>query len=88
MGKRRSALALLAQLALLCAVAVLSSSHLFYDLLELNRDATTRDVKKAFRRLALKYHPDKATDKAEAQRRFVDLVQAFETLEDPETRRR
>ena len=40
------------------------------------------------RRLALKYHPDKATDKAEAQRRFVDLVQAFETLEDPETRRR
>jgi len=74
-----------AQCAMLFSVAF--GSHLFYEMLDIERSASQRDIKRAFRKKALKLHPDKAVDKVEAQRLFVELVEAFEILEDPNTRR-
>ena len=73
-------------LMMVLSVAV-ASGGTFYDLLEIDQSATQKDIKRAFRKMALKYHPDKAEDKELAQQQFVILVEAFETLSDPVQRR-
>ena len=83
--KSRPLLALV--VLMLCAVASFAGNFLFYKMLGVEKTATRKDIKRAFRKMALKLHPDKATDKEEAQRLFVELVLAFETLEDPAKRR-
>ncbi|MCE9614452.1 MAG: DnaJ domain-containing protein [Lentisphaerae bacterium] len=60
----------------------------YYAVLELARDATGDDIKKAFRRLARLYHPDVAKDKTAAESRFKDINEANEVLSDPDKRRR
>lgn len=60
----------------------------YYAVLGVSRDATDADIKKAFRKLALRYHPDVAKDKATADVRFKELNEAHEVLGDPEKRRR
>jgi molecular chaperone DnaJ len=60
----------------------------YYEVLGLGRDASTADVKRAFRALALKHHPDRNPDDLEAERRFKEAVEAYEVLSDPEKRRR
>ncbi|MEO5989657.1 MAG: DnaJ C-terminal domain-containing protein [Candidatus Eisenbacteria bacterium] len=60
----------------------------YYKVLEVPRDATEADIRKAFRKLALRYHPDVATDKATADARFKEVNEANEVLSDPEKRRR
>jgi curved DNA-binding protein CbpA len=59
-----------------------------YDTLGLERDATDQDIRKAFRRLALKYHPDRFADdqRAEAEERFQGITEAFNVLSHPESR--
>ena len=74
-------------LLLVLVFSAFASQYRFYDLLEVERSASQRDIKRAFRKMALKLHPDKATDKEAAQRVFVELVEAYETLEDPVKRR-
>lgn len=59
----------------------------YYVLLEIDRDATDDDIKKAYRRLARQYHPDTNPDPA-AESRFKEISVAYETLRDPEKRRR
>jgi DnaJ family protein A protein 2 len=54
-----------------------------YDLLQVEPSATAEDIKKAFRKLALKYHPDRGGD----QEQFKKLNNAYEILSDPEKRR-
>ncbi|WP_420640252.1 molecular chaperone DnaJ [Candidatus Poriferisocius sp.] len=58
----------------------------FYDLLGVSRDATEDDLKRAFRKLARKYHPDANPDNAEAEARFKEIALAYETLSDPQKR--
>ncbi|XP_068169410.1 dnaJ homolog subfamily B member 9a [Antennarius striatus] len=58
----------------------------YYDMLGVPKDATERQIKKAFHRLAMKYHPDK-NKSPDAEVRFRDIAEAYETLSD-ETRRR
>lgn len=60
----------------------------YYSTLEVSRDASAEDIKKAFRRLARKHHPDVAEDKAGAEERFKDINEAYEVLGDPEKRRK
>lgn len=74
-------------LLLVLFLSAFASQYRFYDLLEIDRSASQRDIKRAFRKMALKLHPDKANDKEAAQRLFVELVEAYETLEDPAKRR-
>ncbi|KAI0654329.1 DnaJ-domain-containing protein [Cubamyces menziesii] len=60
----------------------------YYDLLGVPVDSTTDDIKKAYRRLAIKHHPDKNRDDPHAEERFKEIAIAYQTLSDPELRRK
>lgn len=58
-----------------------------YELLGLDRGASAADVRRAYRRLVRRYHPDLNPGNQEAARRYADITRAFETLNDPARRR-
>lgn len=58
----------------------------YYDVLGLNRDAPEGDIKKAYRKLAMKYHPDRNPDSKEAEDKFKEAKEAYEVLSDPKKR--
>jgi curved DNA-binding protein len=60
----------------------------YYASLEVARDASAEDIKKAFRKLARKHHPDVAKDKKGAEEKFKEINEAHEVLSDPEKRRK
>lgn len=60
----------------------------YYDLLGVPVDATTDDIKKAYRRLAIKFHPDKNRDDPDAENRFKEIAIAYQTLTDPTLRKK
>ncbi|RME68200.1 MAG: J domain-containing protein [Verrucomicrobia bacterium] len=55
----------------------------YYQILGVPRDASEADIKKAFRKLARKYHPDVAKDKKEAEEKFKQINEAYDVLSDP-----
>src|SRR5215471_7062504 len=57
----------------------------YYAILGVERNATDEDIKKAYRRLARKYHPDVSKEK-DAAERFKEMGEAYATLKDPEKR--
>lgn len=59
----------------------------YYETLGIDRDASEQAVKKAYRRLAMKYHPDRNPDDPEAELKFKEASEAAEILLDPEKRR-
>lgn len=59
----------------------------YYDILGVKRDASEDDIKKAFRRLAKKYHPDANQHDPTAEARFKEINEANEVLSDPEKRK-
>jgi curved DNA-binding protein len=60
----------------------------FYQALELPRQATELEIRRAFRVLARRYHPDVAGDSSEAEARFKEVSEAYEVLRDPDKRRK
>ena len=60
----------------------------YYELLGVPKDASQADLKKAFRRLARKYHPDVAEEKVAAEEKFKKINEAYEVLSDPDKRRK
>ncbi len=60
----------------------------FYEVLGVARDAELDDVKKAYRQMALKFHPDRNPGDQEAEKRFKEAAEAYEVLSDPEKRQR
>ena len=58
----------------------------YYEVLGLSRDAAEGDIKKAYRKLAVKYHPDRNEDDPEAAEKFREVTEAYEVLKDAERR--
>ncbi|SEG80993.1 molecular chaperone DnaJ [Marinobacterium lutimaris] len=58
----------------------------YYELLDVPRDASDRDIKKAYRRLAMKYHPDRNPDDKAAEDKFKEISEAYEVLSDAQKR--
>lgn len=58
----------------------------YYEILEVSNSASDADIKKAFRRLAMKYHPDRNPDDEEAEHRFKEAKEAFDVLSNPDKR--
>lgn len=82
---------LLALLFVLAAAAVqaMDPSKDYYKVLGVSKQFSDRELKKAYRQLALKYHPDKAEnseDKEAAKEKFVEVSEAYEVLSDPQQR--
>lgn len=60
----------------------------YYKTLGVERNASAEDIKKAFRKLAMKYHPDRNKGNKEAEEKFKDINEAYEVLSDPQKRAR
>ncbi|KAF8570469.1 hypothetical protein P879_06594 [Paragonimus westermani] len=65
-----------------------SKEHIdYYAILEVDKEATPADIKRAYRRLALRYHPDKNPDNPECVEKFKEINRAHNVLSDPNKRR-
>ncbi len=60
----------------------------YYKILGVSKNATQDEIKKAYRKLAVKYHPDKNPNDKKAEDRFKEIGEAFEVLKDPEKRKK
>lgn len=60
----------------------------FYEILGVSRDADLETIKKAYRELALKYHPDRNPDNPSAEEKFKRVNEAYSTLSDPDKKAR
>ena len=56
----------------------------FYEILGVQRNASDDEIKKSYRKLAMKYHPDRNKDDKESERKFKEAAAAYEILKDPE----
>ncbi len=62
--------------------------EVYYNVLGVDRNASSDDIKRAYRKLALKYHPDKNQGNKEAEEKFKVAAEAYEVISDPEKRQR
>lgn len=62
------------------------SKRCYYEVLEVTRTASDTEIKKAYRKLAMRYHPDRNPDNADAEDKFKEASEAYEILSDPQKR--
>lgn len=60
----------------------------YYKILGIRDDASEEDIKKAYRKLSKKYHPDANPDNQEAKEKFHEITEAYDILRDPEKRKK
>ena len=63
---------------------VMASKRDYYEVLGVSRDASQSDIKKAYRKMAKKYHPDTNAGNADAEEKFKEISEAYSVLNDPE----
>src|SRR5579884_3423402 len=66
----------------------MASKRDYYEILGVRRDADDEEIKKAYRRLAMQYHPDRNVGDEEAVEKFKECAEAYEVLRDPGKRQR
>ncbi|KAG4033933.1 hypothetical protein MFRU_004g04280 [Monilinia fructicola] len=71
----------------LCMLQLAVCAEDFYQLLGIDKQASERDIKRAYRTLSKKYHPDKNPGDETAKQKFVEVAEAYEALSVPETRK-
>jgi len=59
----------------------------YYEVLGVKKDSSAQDIKKAYRKLAMKYHPDRNKGEKEAEEKFKKISEAYAVLSDPEKRK-
>ncbi len=64
----------------------MSSKSDYYELLGIDRDADSQTIKQAYRKLALKYHPDRNPNDPQSEMKFKEIAEAYQVLSDPEKR--
>src|SRR3954465_12267791 len=64
----------------------MSKKRDYYTVLGINRDASDEEIKKAYRKLAMKHHPDRAPDDKGAEDKFKEAKEAYEVLSEPKKR--
>ncbi|MCJ1369763.1 DnaJ- protein scj1 [Loxospora ochrophaea] len=74
-------------LLLFCVVPLVLCAEDYYKLLGVDKAADERDIKRAYRTLSKKFHPDKNPGDDTAQQKFVEVAEAYEALSNKETRR-
>ena len=62
------------------------SQRCYYEVLNVEKNASTGEIKKAYRRMSMKYHPDRNPDDASAEANFKECKKAYEILKDPQKR--
>src|SRR5271170_7311069 len=67
---------------------MMSSRRDYYEVLGVSKEADDEVIKKAYRKLAMQYHPDRNVGDDDAELKFKECAQAYEVLRDPEKRRR
>jgi len=60
----------------------------YYEILEISKNADDSEIKKAYRKMAIKHHPDKNPGNKEAEDKFKEAAEAYEVLRDPQKRQR
>ena len=65
----------------------MSTRLIYYEVLGVNKNSTQEEVKRAYVKLARRYHPDKNPGNEEAERKFREASEAYEVLSDPEKRK-
>ncbi|CRK43532.1 hypothetical protein BN1723_005708, partial [Verticillium longisporum] len=74
-------------LLLLSLITIALCAEDYYNLLGIDKQASDREIKSAYRKLSKKYHPDKNPGDETAKEKFVEVSEAYEALIDPEQRR-
>ena len=66
----------------------MSQKRDYYDVLGVSKNASESEIKSAYRKLALKYHPDRNPDDASAEEKFKEINEAYSVISDPDKRAR
>ncbi|KAH6713251.1 DnaJ protein-like protein [Leptodontidium sp. MPI-SDFR-AT-0119] len=74
-------------LCVFCMIQIAVCAEDFYKLLGIDKHASDKDIKRAYRVLSKKYHPDKNPGNESAKQKFVEVAEAYEALSDPESRK-
>ncbi|EMP26352.1 DnaJ like protein subfamily C member 10 [Chelonia mydas] len=79
---------LLLFLVLTCLIALVCTDQDYYSLLGISKEASNREIRQAFKKLALKLHPDKNQNDPDAHENFLKINRAYEVLKDDELRKK